>query len=175
MRPFLFRPKVRVSMPQNLPVYTYGCVSWTVSTFHQPAKGVLQCLQLKFSWRNWDWLPASPCSKTKSSLQFPFGEICWQHYGQDFSAAHWCTSSSCTHWDFKEKPINFTFLLNCYTQVTLWLNVTFCWGWISNDFSLVVLPTRSVISFHLWCMLGISVWIWMKSNSFSVHWGPNSI
>jgi hypothetical protein len=53
--------------------------------------------------------------------------------------------------------------------------VTFCWGWISNDFSLVVLPTRSVISFHLWCMLGISVWIWMKSNSFSVHWGPNSI
>ena len=32
--------------------------------------------------------------------------------------------------------------------------------------TLLVLHTISIISFHLWCMLGGSVWIWMKSNLF---------
>ena len=36
----------------------------------------------------------------------------------------------------------------------------FGWELVPHDFSLVVLHTVSIISFHLWCMLGGSVDIW---------------
>ena len=37
------------------------------------------------------------------------------------------------------------------------LNGTFRWELLPNDFLLVVLQTISIISFHLWCILGGSV------------------
>ena len=52
---------------------------------------------------------------------------------------------------------------------------TFRWKLVLYDLPLVVLHTKSIISYHLWCMLRDSVWIWMKSNLFLVHWGPNSL
>ena len=37
---------------------------------------------------------------------------------------------------------------------------------VPYDLPLVVPHTESIISFHLWCILGGSVWNWMKSNLF---------
>ena len=51
-------------------------------------------------------------------------------------------------------------------RVILQLNGTFCQELVPYDFPLVVLHKISIIAFHLWCMLGGSVWIWMKSNLF---------
>ena len=47
-----------------------------------------------------------------------------------------------------------------------WLLGTFCWDFFHCEILLVVLHTMSVVSFHLWRMLGFSVWIWMKSGLF---------
>jgi hypothetical protein len=48
----------------------------------------------------------------------------------------------------------------------LQLNDTFCQELVHYDFLVVVMHIISLISFHLWCMLGGSVWIWIKSNLF---------
>ena len=42
----------------------------------------------------------------------------------------------------------------------------FCENLVPYDFPLVVLHTKSIISLHLWWMLGGSVWIWMRGNLF---------
>ena len=42
-------------------------------------------------------------------------------------------------------------------ELSLKLYGIFCWELVSNNFSLVVLHTMSIISLHLWCMHGESV------------------
>ena len=63
----------------------------------------------------------------------------------------------------------------------MWVKEYYSYPWIEWDFSLGVgnlwfsvgffLHTISIISFHLWCMLKGSVWIWMKEQPVLVHWG----
>ena len=43
---------------------------------------------------------------------------------------------------------------------------SFCWELVPYDFPLVVLHIIVMISFHLWCMLGGSVWIWIWMKYF---------
>ena len=56
------------------------------------------------------------------------------------------------------------------------LNGTFPQELVPYDIPWVILHTVSIISFHLWwCMLGCSLWIWVKSNLFcKAHWGPDT-
>ena len=52
--------------------------------------------------------------------------------------------------------------------------MNFSLEFIPYDFPWMVLHTISIISFHLWCMLGSSVLNLDEEQPISVNWGPNS-
>ena len=54
-------------------------------------------------------------------------------------------------------------------RVILCINGTFRQELVPHDFLLVVLHTISLISFHLWCMLGGSILNLNKEQPISVH------
>jgi hypothetical protein len=113
-----------------------------------------------------------PCSKKKTekddtglSLRLNdhhgVGLCCWWWY-----AALWqeCVPkcqfmSACTI-----HKIVGVFSLQNWSTHWMKINETFRWELVADDFPYVVLHTKSIISFYLWCTLGGSVWIWMKSN-----------
>jgi len=82
-----------------------------------------------------------------------------------------CSSSSFFNWIMCE-PWG---VVECYLELSFNLMGLFVRSWSPYEFPLVVLRWTSILSFHLWCILVDSIWIWIKINLFRFIEGqPNS-